>query len=52
MVNTERTMDVMDEEWIALILEAKKLGITKETVRTFLAQDDVKVHTKKAFLKR
>ncbi|MFD0828442.1 anti-repressor SinI family protein [Neobacillus sp. M.A.Huq-85] len=42
MGNTEGIVEVMDEEWITLILEAKKLGIDKETVRTFLNQNDVK----------
>ncbi|MDQ6596034.1 anti-repressor SinI family protein [Bacillus salipaludis] len=42
MRNTECIVEVMDEEWIALILEAKKLGIDKETVRTFLNQNDMK----------
>ncbi|MGG1401674.1 anti-repressor SinI family protein [Bacillus salipaludis] len=41
MRNTECIVEVMDQEWIALILEAKKLGIDKETVRTFLNQNDM-----------
>ncbi|MDP4083563.1 MAG: anti-repressor SinI family protein [Bacillota bacterium] len=32
----------MDVEWVALILEAKKLGISKETVRNFLSQHGMK----------
>ncbi|MED3561819.1 MULTISPECIES: anti-repressor SinI family protein [Bacillus] len=42
MVNTEHAVEIMDEEWMNLILEAKRLGITKETVRTFLNQSDFK----------
>ena len=41
MVKIDNTIDVMDEEWMALILEAKELGITKETIRDFLNQNGV-----------
>jgi hypothetical protein len=33
----------MDVEWMELILEAMKLGMTKETVREFLNQKKVTV---------
>ncbi|WML46457.1 anti-repressor SinI family protein [Neobacillus sp. PS3-40] len=36
-----KTVEDMDVEWMALILEAKKLGITKETIRDFLDQKGV-----------
>ncbi|MDQ0200613.1 anti-repressor SinI family protein [Neobacillus ginsengisoli] len=42
VVETERKVERMDEDWVALILEAKELGITKESVRDFLKQKDVK----------
>lgn len=41
MVKTENIFEVMDEEWMALILEAKDLGITKESIRDFLNQNGV-----------
>jgi DNA-binding transcriptional MerR regulator len=41
VVKIDNTIDVMDEEWMALILEAKELGITKETIRDFLNQNGV-----------
>jgi DNA-binding transcriptional MerR regulator len=31
-------MEELDREWLNLILEAKKLGMTVEEVREFLAQ--------------
>ncbi|WP_256358252.1 anti-repressor SinI family protein [Bacillus sp. sid0103] len=36
MVITESKVDVIDQEWIALILEAKDLGLSIEAVRDFL----------------
>jgi antagonist of SinR len=42
VVETERKVERMDEDWVALILEAKELGITKESVRDFLTHQDVK----------
>ncbi|MGG1676319.1 anti-repressor SinI family protein [Neobacillus sp. NRS-1170] len=42
MVITERKMDVIDEEWMGLILEAKELGLSLEEVREFLNQHQVK----------
>jgi hypothetical protein len=42
VVETERKVERMDEDWVALILEAKELGITKESVQDFLKQKDVK----------
>lgn len=41
MVKPNNANEVMDEEWMALILEAKELGITKETIRDFLNQNGV-----------
>jgi antagonist of SinR len=40
-VRIERLIEEMDLEWMVLILEAKKLGISKETVRDFLDQNGV-----------
>lgn len=31
----------MDLEWLELILEAKNMGITIETIRDFLSQNEV-----------
>ena len=41
MASTSRVVDGLDLEWLALIMEAKELGISKETVRNFLNQCDV-----------
>ena len=41
MANTNRVVDGLDLEWLALILEAKELGISKEIVRNFLDHGDV-----------
>ncbi|MDQ1004903.1 hypothetical protein QFZ28_005443 [Neobacillus niacini] len=32
----------IDAEWLALILEAKEAGISKETILNFLHQNEVK----------
>lgn len=32
---------ILDEEWIALILEAKNLGLEIEEIQTFLQQDSL-----------
>ncbi|WHY01676.1 anti-repressor SinI family protein [Neobacillus sp. DY30] len=32
----------MDPEWLALILEAKELGISKETILNFLHKNEVR----------
>ncbi|EKN70020.1 hypothetical protein BABA_07386 [Neobacillus bataviensis LMG 21833] len=42
MVITEREVDVIDQEWMALILEAKDLGLSIEDVRDFLNRDNFK----------
>lgn len=42
MLLTDKEMEVIDEEWFALILEAKGLGLTKEAVRKFLNQNGEK----------
>jgi hypothetical protein len=38
MVITESKVEVIDQEWMALILEAKELGLSVEAVRDFLAE--------------
>lgn len=38
---TESMMNGMDTEWLALIVEAKELGISKETILDFLHQNEV-----------
>ncbi|MDQ1147420.1 DNA-binding transcriptional MerR regulator [Bacillus sp. SORGH_AS 510] len=40
MIITERTVEVIDQEWMALILEARELGLSIADVREFLYQDD------------
>lgn len=40
MIITEREVDVIDQEWMALILEAKELGLSLEEVRDFISQQD------------
>jgi hypothetical protein len=37
MVVTESEVEVIDQEWKALILEAKELGLSIDAVRDFLA---------------
>jgi hypothetical protein len=37
-----KTVESLDPEWLALIIEAKNIGISKEAVRNFLNQTDVK----------
>ncbi|WP_081825381.1 anti-repressor SinI family protein [Bacillus sp. UNC41MFS5] len=39
MVITESKVEVIDQEWIALILEAKDLGLSIEAVRDFLVSE-------------
>ncbi|MEH7307989.1 anti-repressor SinI family protein [Neobacillus drentensis] len=36
MVIIESDVEVIDQEWMALILEAKELGLSIEAVRDFL----------------
>jgi hypothetical protein len=36
---TDGMMNGMDAEWLALIVEAKALGISKETILDFLHQN-------------
>ncbi|WHY87455.1 anti-repressor SinI family protein [Neobacillus novalis] len=38
MVITEKEVDVIDQEWMTLILEAKELGLSIEEVRDFFNQ--------------
>ncbi|MEH7302829.1 anti-repressor SinI family protein [Neobacillus drentensis] len=42
MIIAERDVDVIDQEWMALILEAKELGLSITDVREFLLQDGQK----------
>lgn len=35
-------MEGIDAEWVALILEAKELGLSMETVREFLQQSQIR----------
>ncbi|WP_342429867.1 anti-repressor SinI family protein [Neobacillus sp. FSL H8-0543] len=37
-----KMIDGMDLEWVALISEAKELGLSKELVREFLHRNEVK----------
>ncbi|MCM3569200.1 anti-repressor SinI family protein [Neobacillus mesonae] len=38
MIVEEKTVEVLDEEWVALINEAKNLGLTIEEIKSFLHQ--------------
>ncbi|WHY78733.1 anti-repressor SinI family protein [Neobacillus sp. WH10] len=38
----ERDVDVIDQEWMELILEARDLGLSIEDVRNFLYPDSQK----------
>jgi hypothetical protein len=40
VANTNSVID-LDLEWLSLIIEAKELGISKESVRNFLNQREV-----------
>lgn len=42
VVTTNRTVDNLDPEWFALMMEAKKLGISLETIRDFLKHPQLK----------
>jgi DNA-binding transcriptional MerR regulator len=42
MVATDRAGESLDSEWLALIMEAKNLGISMETVRNFLEHPEFK----------
>lgn len=39
MVMKDVMVEGVDVEWLALILEAKKIGIAQETIREFLSQN-------------
>lgn len=43
MVKTEVFVEEMDMEWLELMVEAKKIGITKELIREFLNQTDISI---------
>lgn len=38
---SESDVTVIDKEWFALILEAKELGLSVETIKSFLKQNEV-----------
>ena len=40
MLEANTTVKDMDAEWLELIIEAKKIGITIEEVRKFLKQNE------------
>jgi len=40
MIITEREVDAIDQEWMALILEAKELGLSIKDIRDFLTADN------------
>jgi hypothetical protein len=42
MITMNKAVESLDPEWLALIIEAKNIGISKEAVRNFLNQTDVK----------
>jgi hypothetical protein len=42
MLTEEIMADGVDTEWLALIVEAKELGLTRELVREFLQRNEVK----------
>ena len=46
MLKGEGNIEVMDQEWVQLILEAKQLGIAKEEVREFFINKKVKEESK------
>lgn len=39
---TDSVTNGMDAEWLALIVEAKALGISKETILDFLHQNEIR----------
>jgi DNA-binding transcriptional MerR regulator len=39
---SETVKEGIDAEWVALILEAKELGLSMETVREFLHQSQIR----------
>ncbi|PAE41263.1 hypothetical protein CHI06_13595 [Bacillus sp. 7884-1] len=41
---TDGMMNGMDAEWLALIVEAKALGISKETILDFLHQTKLEMY--------
>jgi hypothetical protein len=42
MAIADNMINGMDAEWLALIVEAKELGISKESILNFLHQNEVK----------
>ncbi|WP_257009284.1 anti-repressor SinI family protein [Bacillus sp. 7884-1] len=44
MAITDGMMNGMDAEWLALIVEAKALGISKETILDFLHQTKLEMY--------
>ncbi|WP_309475275.1 anti-repressor SinI family protein [Bacillus sp. 03113] len=39
MVETNYQMDGLDEEWMQLIVEAKRIGLEKDKIRQFLKRN-------------
>jgi hypothetical protein len=42
VIKEEQIIEGMDAEWMALIFEAREIGIAQETIREFLNQKSVK----------
>ncbi|XJZ27886.1 anti-repressor SinI family protein [Bacillota bacterium Lsc_1132] len=42
VVKTDLLVEEIDTEWIKLMLEAKKIGITKDIVREFLNKNGIR----------
>ncbi|MGG5252256.1 anti-repressor SinI family protein [Neobacillus sp. SM06] len=42
MIKTKELAEEIDRDWMALMIEAKKMGISKEIVREFLNQNDIR----------
>ncbi|MGM7701338.1 anti-repressor SinI family protein [Pseudalkalibacillus sp. Hm43] len=43
----EVPVKIIDQDWVALILEAKSLGLTKEEIQAFLEMTTRKHHIQK-----
>jgi hypothetical protein len=41
VTKTDSLINGMDAEWFALIVEAKELGLSKETILDFLHQNEI-----------
>ncbi len=47
MIKTKELVEEIDKDWMALIIEAKKIGISKEIVREFLNQNHMQTAVRK-----